>query len=193
MKYLDISLRAVCISAFMISLAASVVHPHPQKQTKPKGSIVPTELRCEYLINPLGIDELQPRLSWILQVKERTRDQKQTAYQMIVASSEKKLNADEGDLWDTGQIASSRSNQIEYNGRLLTSRRRCYWKVRIWDKGGAVSAWSEPAYWSMGLLQSSDWMAKWIGARPIALTGDQQKDSVARLMAPSPIDRKSVV
>ena len=193
MKYLDISLRAVCISAFMISLAVSLVHAQPQKQTKPKGSIVPTELRCEYLINPLGIDELQPRLSWILQVKERTRGQKQTAYQIIVASSEKKLKADEGDLWDSGQIASSRSNQIEYNGRLLTSRRRCYWKVRIWDKDGAVSAWSGPAYWSMGLLQSSDWMAKWIGARPIILTGNEQRDSVARLMAPSPMLRKTFI
>ena len=118
-------------------------------------NIVPSHLRCEYLVNPLGIDVLKPRLSWILESHER--GQKQSAYQILVASSEGKLNADEGDLWDSGKIDSDQSIHVEYQGQSLKSRQQCWWKVRVWDKNGSLSRWSEPATWSMGLLEKADW------------------------------------
>ncbi|MEK6755852.1 MAG: family 78 glycoside hydrolase catalytic domain, partial [Bacteroidota bacterium] len=191
MQQMTILLRGSCLAAALFSLMVSHSPSQLQEKTTMNPNIAPTELRCEYLVNPLGIDELKPRLSWILEVKDKARGQKQTAYQILVSSSESKLKADEGDLWDSGRVESNQSNQIEYNGKPLTSRARCYWKVRIWDKDNVVSTWSKTAFWSIGLVQPSDWKAQWIGARPIVLSGDRQTDSVARLMAPSPMLRKT--
>jgi len=126
-----------------------------------KSSVSITGLTCEYLTNPLGIDETKPRLSWKLESDKR--GQKETAYHILVASSQEKLAKDEGDFWDTGKIESNQSMHIDYDGKQLQSRMECFWKVRVWDKDGKLSAWSEPAYWSMGLLEKEDWQAKWIG------------------------------
>ena len=70
-------------------------------------SLSPDRLRCEYLDNPLGIDTPQPRLSWVLESKQRA--EKQTAYQILAASSEALLKSDTGDLWDTGKVASDQT------------------------------------------------------------------------------------
>ncbi|MBP7049737.1 MAG: family 78 glycoside hydrolase catalytic domain [Phycisphaerae bacterium] len=119
-----------------------------------------TDLRCEYLRDPLGVDTPKPRLSWVFESLER--GQKQSAYRILVAQSEEKLDADQGDLWDSGKVESDQTIQVVYSGRSLTSRMRCCWKVRVWDKDGTPSSWSKPALWSMGLLQPSDWTAQWI-------------------------------
>jgi alpha-L-rhamnosidase len=119
------------------------------------------ELRCEYLKAPLGIDVVKPRLSWII-VSDR-RGQKQTAYQLLVASSAELLARDMGDLWDSGRVASDRSIHVEYGGKPLTSRMCCHWKVRVWDENGHPSDWSRPAPWTMGLLVPEDWKSQWIG------------------------------
>ncbi len=130
-----------------------------------------SKLRCEYLVNPLGIDETQPRLSWLANSAER--GEKQTAWQVLVASTPEALAAGQGDLWDSGKISSDATSQIVYGGSALTSRMVCYWKVRSWDKDDQASAWSAPASWSMGLLQAADWQAKWIdGATFPAAAGD---------------------
>ena len=120
-------------------------------------------LRCEYLVNPLGVDSTQPRLSWTLAAKER--GQVQTAYQILVAGSPEALRKDRGDGWDTGKVASDQTVQIVYAGQPLPSGTRVFWKVRVWDKNGQASAWSEPAFWQMGLLSAKDWQARWIGDR----------------------------
>lgn len=121
----------------------------------------PVALRCEYLQNPLGIDVVQPRLSWRLE--SNTRGQKQTAYRILVASSAEKLEQHQGDLWDTGKVESDQSIQLAYNGKPLQSQMQCFWKVMAWDVDGKASDWSEPAHWSMGLLNPADWKAEWIG------------------------------
>jgi alpha-L-rhamnosidase len=123
----------------------------------------PVGLRCEYLVNPLGIDTPRPRLEWVLESPPNERGRKQTAYQILVAASEAALRAGRGDLWDSGRIDSHRSIQIPYAGNPLQSRQQCWWKVRVWDEHGAPSAWSEPARWSMGLLAPGDWQGGWIG------------------------------
>jgi alpha-L-rhamnosidase len=125
--------------------------------------VAPRNLRCEYLVNPLGIDVSMPRLSW--QLYSEQRGQKQTGYQIMVASSKERLDEDNGDLWDSGRISSDQSTNIEYPGKELKSGQRCWWKVRIWDRDGVASPWSEPAMWSMGLLKKEDWKgAKFVGA-----------------------------
>ena len=129
-----------------------------------RGQIVPSLLRCEYRVDPLGIDVVQPCLSWICVAESQSaRGLRQSAWQVLVSSSAELLAKDTGDLWDSGKVDSDQSSQIEYSGKALSSGERCYWKVRIWDQDGGVSAWSEPALWTMGLLRSEDWTAEWIG------------------------------
>ena len=123
--------------------------------------LVPDFLRTEYKESPRGIDVLQPRLSWVLESDQR--GERQTAYQVLIATSRDNLDADKGDLWDSGKIVSDNSTQIVYEGSPLKSRMECWWKVRVWDKDDKVSSYSEPAFWTMGLLSRSDWRAKWIG------------------------------
>lgn len=119
------------------------------------------EPRCEYHVNPLGIDVVDPRLSW--QLESDQRDQQQSAYRILVASSQELLKKNKGDLWDTGKVPSDESIQIVYQGTALTSRQYCYWKVMVWDEENEPSVWSKPALWSMGLLEPTDWIAQWIG------------------------------
>ena len=110
-----------------------------------------TNLRCEYRTDPLGIDAEKPRLSWIIQERNRKsgfRGQKQTAYPVLVASSEALLKKNKGDLWDSGKVASDQSIQVEYAGKPLESRMQCHWKVRVWDKDGNASECSQTASWS---------------------------------------------
>ena len=97
-------------------------------------------------------------------MKPDDRGQRQTAYQIRVASCRKLLDGERADRWDSGRVASDQSLYVPYQGGLLASRNECWWQVRIWDEQNNVSAWSEPAVWSMGLLADADWSgAAWIG------------------------------
>ena len=147
---------------------------------KAADAIKTDNLRCEYRTNPTGIDVTQPRLSWVL--KSDQRGQKQSAYRVLVATSMKKLLKNNGDAWDTGKVPSSQSIHVSYNGKPLTSDQAYYWKVRVWDKDGLPSEWSEPAVWSTGLLNESDWQAQWIGLDK-AVGNDDPKTEHTRLSA----------
>ena len=127
------------------------------------GEIRVDRLRCEYRVNPLGIDELEPRLSWI--VRSDDRGARQTAYQVLVASSLNLLSDGKGDLWDSGKVDSGQTVNIVYAGQALKSRQVCYWKTRVWNNDDEPSDWSEAAFWSMGLLDASDWTAQYISFR----------------------------
>ncbi len=128
-----------------------------------------TDLRCEGLDNPLGIDAPRPRLSWVLNSEEH--GQRQTAYQVLVAGTAENLEAEQGDWWDSGKINSDQSTQVTYAGKPLTTDAQCLWKVRVWDKDGNPTDWSKPARWTMGLFfnpanpPSPDGFgaARWIG------------------------------
>ncbi|MCP4641009.1 MAG: family 78 glycoside hydrolase catalytic domain, partial [bacterium] len=147
------------------------------------GTLTCTDLRCEYLVNPLGIDETQPRLSWV--VESPRRGANQTAYQVLVATTEAQLAAGNADLWDSGKVESDQTAHVVYDGAPLASRTRCVWKVRAWDRDGNPSPWSEPALWTMGLLAPEDWSAKWIGADTRELNEDPEL-----MLPPSPYLRK---
>jgi len=126
-----------------------------------KENLRTTDLRCEYLVNPLGIDVVKPRLSWKLE--SGTRGQCQRAYRILVSSSRQNLDNRIGDLWDTGIVRSDQTTQIPYNGIPLKSGMQAFWRVTVWDKDSRASGWSEPSMWSAGLLKPSDWTAQWIG------------------------------
>lgn len=134
------------------------------KQMHPEDmQLAPLRLRCEYLDNPLGVDELRPRLSWW--VNDPRPAEIQSAYRILAASRPDLLTLDEGDFWDSGRVESQQTHNVEYLGKQLISGRRVYWKVRTYDSDGMPSAWSEGAYFEMGLLAEEDWRASWIGAR----------------------------
>lgn len=123
-------------------------------------SATPVHLRCEYRENPLGIDAPAPHLSW--QSDSTERNWKQAAYEVLVSSGRDRLQSGHADVWDTGKIDSDESVGIPYQGPSLESRKRYYWKVRVWDTAGRVSDSTDEAWWEMGLLQPGDWKAKWI-------------------------------
>jgi alpha-L-rhamnosidase len=120
-------------------------------------------LRCEYLQNPLGIDEVRPRLSW--NIESQRRGARQVAWRVRVASSAERLARGAADLWDSARVEDSRTAHIEYDGVPLVSRMACRWQVQVWDEQGGAAV-SEPAFWTMGLLQAGDWQARWIAADP---------------------------
>ncbi|MBN1420833.1 MAG: family 78 glycoside hydrolase catalytic domain [Planctomycetes bacterium] len=127
-------------------------------------AIEPYDLRCEYLKDPLGIDAREPRLYWKLRATDpRARGQRQSAYRILAASTRAALDEDRGDLWDSGEVASDRSTHIAWAGAALRSRAEVFWKVRARDQEGKLSPWSPVARFTMGLLEPSDWTAKWIG------------------------------
>ena len=137
------------------------------------GALQPKQLECEYRANPLGIDTRTPRFSWILQSDRNSeRGQGQTAYHLLVASSERLLKPGKADLWDSGRVESDQSILIPYAGKPLVARQRCFWKVRVWDVNGRGSAWSATATWTMGLLSPEDWLpAQWIGGASDSQSG----------------------
>ena len=137
-------------------------------------SLAPTSLHCDDLANPAGVDFQQPALSWVLNPGERGRAQ--SAYEILVASSTDILGTDMADLWDSGEVKSSQSIQVRYAGKPLVSSGRYFWKVRIRDEQGNVSGWSEPASWTMGLLDPGDWQAKWIGLDQPTQTNGRSPD-----------------
>lgn len=180
---INVSLIRMCLSILSVTLLWSCESPNnalkvtssivdaPPKNLETNDIIKPVYLRCEYRVDPLGIDISEPRLGWILESKQR--GQKQTGYRIIAASSEDILKSDHGDLWDTGFVETDRSTHVIYRGKALGSGVRCYWKVQVRDRDGRESEWSEPAMWTTGLLKDSDWKAEWIGLNNTIERGDE--------------------
>ncbi|MFT3748192.1 MAG: glycoside hydrolase family 78 protein [Agriterribacter sp.] len=125
-----------------------------------QSDIMAVNLRVEYKVNPFT-DVEKPRFSWELISKEN--NQMQTAWEIIVASSEQILKSNKGDIWSSGKVNNNMTNQVEYNGKSLSSNKTYYWKVRSYDKKNIEGKWSEAAHWSTGLIHQSDWKSSWIG------------------------------
>ncbi len=136
-----------------------------------RAQISVNNLLTENRINPIGIDNLQPCFSW--QLASGERNVMQSAYE---------INVTEGKttMWSSGKILSDSSVHVAYKGSALESAKKYQWKIRVWDAGNKASSWSEPAYFQTGLLNASDWKAKWIMPGYI-------EDTVMR---PSPLFRK---
>jgi len=148
------------------------------------GNCAPVALRCEYRVNPLGLDEAQPRLTWRLE--SGARGAQQAAYRILVASSAEMLSKNSANLWDSGKISSGDTVNIAYTGKTLRSCQQCFWKVCLWDQDGRAH-WSDVAKWSMGLLQPDDWQAEYISFRD---TTPVWKDTNALYLPPAHQFRK---
>ncbi len=118
------------------------------------------ETACEYRLNPIGIDEERPRLSWKL--SSDANNVKQAAYEIRISNTSNNLLNGNNINWESGKVESDNSTHVIYGGPSLKSMQRIYWQVRVWDNLGRVSPWSKPAFWEMGLLDTNDWQASWI-------------------------------
>jgi len=132
----------------------------------------PVQLKCEFGTDPLGVDVPRPALFW--QVEDVRPGARQTAWQVLVASSRERLASDRGDLWDSGRVAGDDTTFIGYAGQPLRDSQKVHWKVRVWDADGAPSEWSQPATWTMG-LSANAWQGKWIMA-----PGERLENTLAR-------------
>ena len=140
------------------------------------------ELRCEYKRNPLGLDVRRPRISWKL-ISE-ARAVAQGAYEIEVAASPDFPAAE----WSSGKVESDRSLHVELAGLEVVSRKRYHYRVRVWSVGGEASDWSEPAWFETGVLDKSEWTAKWIG---VEKPEEQRKSRPDTYVERSPLLRKS--
>jgi alpha-L-rhamnosidase len=160
---------------YTLILIASLCFSLAQAQTK----ISVTNLQCEMLNNPEGIDVVQPRLSW--QIKSDVNDVKQMAYQIMVASTVENLNANKADLWDSGRVTSDESVNIIYNGKKLGDRQNAFWKVTVFTNKGEIKS-TENAHFSIGILTYADWKStRWIGYEK--LSKDDSISQYSRLSA----------
>jgi alpha-L-rhamnosidase len=143
------------------ALSAAQTPPQPAAPT----NAGPGHLEVDNLPNPLGIDDPAPRFSW--QLDDPARGAKQSAYQILVASSSDRLLAGNGDVWDSGRVASSQSLDVAYAGPALSPSTRYFWRVTLWSAAGTPYAPSQPSWWETGLMsqsaQNENWQAQWIG------------------------------
>ncbi len=145
-------------------------------------------LKCELMENPIGMDILKPRLSW--EIISDKKEMMQSAYQVIVAESEEDLMHEKNVIWNTDVVATDSSINCEYNGPTLKSKQRYYWKVRIWDENNNISNYSSVAFWEMGLLEESDWEAKWISCN-IDRANVYKPNNIMEAMTPQQFDDSS--
>ncbi|MDR1865329.1 MAG: glycoside hydrolase family 78 protein [Bacteroidales bacterium] len=144
--------------AFIFIVCATCIACEQQK-----GGLTPVELQCEYQTEPTGIDVPEPRFSWQLLDPRHVRGQSQTAFHIMVASSPKRLATDKADVWNSGKITSPQSVLTPFEGEKLRSSAAYFWKVRVYDKDGNPSAWSKPARFITGILDTAEWdAAAWI-------------------------------
>ncbi|MFC4675765.1 family 78 glycoside hydrolase catalytic domain [Dysgonomonas termitidis] len=168
----------------------TVCQIYAREKEPAKCPVYPTDLKCEYLKNPIGLDVFTPRLSWKLTTRNiEARGQKQHSFQIIVATSEAVLQQGKADLWDSGTVKSDESVNIIYNGKKLNEGQQCFWTVRVCDEHNHWSAWSEPSFWTMGITQNS-WKGKWIGANGLDL--DKQNEGSISMRRADPWIRKNL-
>ena len=156
------------ISLLFLLISLSLI---AQKSNKSVFKIA--ELKCNYKLNPLGVETLNPRLSWTIEASDN--NQRQTAYRILVADTPEELAKNQGNIWDSGKIMSEMSNQIEFGGgngqktaNILRGGKKYFWKVMLWDAKGKPSDWSQTAMWQMGLLNKNEWgKSQWLALEKI--------------------------
>lgn len=119
-----------------------------------------SEMKVEFISEPVGLDVEFPRFSWVPDSKERSAAQ--SAYRILVSNDPEKMEDLEGDLWDSGKVMGSETIHIRYEGPALQSNEDYYWRVHLWDELGKPSGWSDVQQFSTGLIHQDEWIGKWI-------------------------------
>ncbi|WP_423128634.1 family 78 glycoside hydrolase catalytic domain [Gaoshiqia sp. Z1-71] len=117
-------------------------------------------LFVENKINPVGVSEIYPRLTW--QMQASARNVTQSAFEIRVSEDLSSLLKGLDLIFHTGKIPSDQNVYVPFTGSTLQPGRKYFWQVRVWDDQDKVSKWSEPAFWVMGIMGPENWTAKWI-------------------------------
>lgn len=118
-------------------------------------------MRINNATNPLGIDAKAPQFSWEFTATKRSF--KQQAYQILVADNPEMLERSEANVWNSGKQISGHSAGVSYKGKALESRKKYYWKLKVWSENNEEILSPETANFEMGLLNENDWNADWVG------------------------------
>jgi len=157
-RILLICTAAICLLAVICTAVVFLIKKITDDEITEEKTMYITDLKVNGLSQPIGIDTV-PVFSWINRMNGYARSQ--SAYRIVVASSKEKAEAQEGDVWDSGKVESGISYGISYGGESLCSRTEYYFAIQCWDEGEA-SAWSDVSSFETGILDDSEWSAKWI-------------------------------
>lgn len=148
--------------------------------TTPSATIRIAHLRCDARINPLGVQTPKPAFSWVpVAASPDLRGLNQQAYQILVASSQRQLAQNHGNMWNSGRLQSISSLHHVYLGTPLQPHTTYWWKARLWDGKDIATPWSTPQSFTMGLLHPTDWKAQWITASQQVMWGNPLQSASA--------------
>ncbi|TBN02934.1 hypothetical protein EYD45_10280 [Hyunsoonleella flava] len=139
--------------------------------------------------NPVTIESEKPLFSWIADAEGFNKSQ--SAYHILVASSEDQLNENDADIWNSGEVKSDKSTFVKFQGEVLEALKTYFWKVKIWDEEGTVSRWSDTQTFQMGLMTNENWGdSKWITLNKDTRTSPYRfRDyKTGRMDKPEPVD-----
>lgn len=126
-----------------------------------QAQITVSDLRCESIVNPLGIAVTQPQFSWTL--TSEMNNVQQGGYELLISDNEHLIKQDKGNCWETKVNSSDQTLNVAYAGTPLKPFTRYYWKVRVCDATGNLSDWSPIAWFETAMFAEKDWKANWIG------------------------------
>jgi len=145
------NLKFICCVFVSLSLNAFIVNAQTEVVTA----------FCENKISPFGVNPEEIIFSWEMQSNDMIVAQ--TAYQLVIASTNGKIKAGKFDVYNSGIVKSSQSIQVEYKGKEMHSGQTYYWKVRVWDNKNKASEWCNIQIFTTGLFSKKDWgNAQWI-------------------------------
>ncbi|GAA3526344.1 family 78 glycoside hydrolase catalytic domain [Amycolatopsis ultiminotia] len=147
------------VMALLTLLVLGVV-PVDDGGTARAGTLEPGGLTVEHQLTPLGVDEAKPRLGWTLGAQANGAGQ--SAYEIAVSTTPD----GKAGVWDSGEVRSAQSFDVEYAGPPLQSRTRYFWRVRVWDAAGTASQWSATAWFETAFLTPGEFHGDWIGGHP---------------------------
>jgi alpha-L-rhamnosidase len=118
----------------------------------------PVALKCEYLVNPIGIDAAHPRFTWRLE--DKRTGAKETGIRIIVGTDSVHVSKGTGNCW---QVSKDGNTQLEmYAGTPLQPFTRYYWTVQVVDKDGQPSAFAQVNHFETGMMHMANWKGAWI-------------------------------
>lgn len=170
---------------------ASAMAPSGAIAASAAGAIHAAVLKVEWRPQPVGVDTPRPRFGWTRALSDpQARGVRQSAWRIVVASSEAQAGAGRGDVWDSGKIAGTQGAARPKADLPLKSQTPYWWAVMLWDGDGHPSGWSAPQRFITGKLDP--WRAKWIAAQaewPIVIA-ESRKGASVDAATPMPIFRR---
>lgn len=115
------------------------------------------DLTVEMEKTPIGLDTSKPRFSWKLKEESGIHGQKQTAYRILIATSESKLKEGKTDVWDSKKVNSDQSVLVDCLPSPLKGHTDYYWTVTLWDENGIPGTYAAPEHFSIGYLSQEEW------------------------------------